>query len=215
MSVATPEPATPRMDWRTPLIVIITGCLIAMIGFGIRSVFGLFMDPMTIERGWDRETFSLALAIQNLLWGAGVPFAGILADRFGPGRVISVGAVMYTVGVIGMAEADTPGMLHLTAGLLTGLGVAFTAFSLALAAMAKVVGPERRSLALGLGTAPALLVRWCSLRSAKASSTPSDGTTRCSYSRPQPSSSFRSPSSCRAVERPKERWKQINLSPKP
>ncbi|MFX4223103.1 MAG: MFS transporter [Thalassobaculum sp.] len=144
-------PSSP--GWRTPLVVILAGCLIAMIGFGIRSAFGLFLEPMTVAKGWDRETFGLAMAIQNLLWGLGVPVAGMIADKFGPSRVLAVGAVIYTLGVWGMATADSSLELHIFGGVLTGVGVAFTAFSLAMAAMAKVVGPERRSLALGLGTA--------------------------------------------------------------
>lgn len=139
--------------WRTPVLIIVAGCLISTVGFGLRSVFGLFLEPMTVDQGWSRETFALALAIQNLLWGAGVPVAGALADRFGPSRVLAVGAVVYGLGVYGMAEAESGLMLHLFAGVVTGLGVAFTAFSIAMAAMARVVGPERRSLALGLGTA--------------------------------------------------------------
>ena len=139
--------------WRTPLLIIVAGCLISTVGFGLRSVFGLFLEPMTVAHGWSRETFALALALQNLLWGAGVPVAGALADRFGPSRVIAFGAVVYGIGVYGMAEASSGLMLHLFAGLVTGLGVAFTAFSIAMAAMARVVGPAKRSLALGLGTA--------------------------------------------------------------
>ncbi|MGI9487711.1 MAG: MFS transporter [Geminicoccaceae bacterium] len=139
--------------WRTPLLIIVAGCLISTVGFGLRSVFGLFLEPMTVAHGWSRETFALALALQNLLWGAGVPVAGALADRFGPSRVIAFGAVVYGIGVYGMAEAESGLMLHLFAGLVTGLGVAFTAFSIAMAAMARVVGPAKRSLALGLGTA--------------------------------------------------------------
>ena len=142
-----------RADWRTPALVIVAGCLIAMIGFGPRSVLGLFLEPMTLERGWSRETFGLAMAIQNLFWGAGVPVAGALADRYGPTRVLIVGALMYALGLWGMAMAEASLMLYLAGGVLTGLGVAFTAFSLALAAMARVVGPEKRSLVLGLGTA--------------------------------------------------------------
>ncbi len=142
-----------RMDWRTPALVIVAGCLIAMIGFGPRSVLGLFLEPMTMERGWSRETFGLAMAIQNLFWGAGVPVAGALADRYGPTRVLVVGTVMYALGLWGMAMAESSLMLYLAGGVLTGLGVAFTAFSLVLAAMARVVGPEKRSLVLGLGTA--------------------------------------------------------------
>ena len=148
----TPAP-TVSSSWRTPLIVLIAGCLIAVVGFGIRSVFGLFLEPMTVARGWDRETFALAMAIQNLLWGVGVPIAGAMADRFGPLRVLVLGTIMYALGMWWMAEAETALVLHLSGGVLTGLGVAFTAFSIALASMAKVVGPERRSFVLGLGTA--------------------------------------------------------------
>ena len=139
--------------WRTPVFILVIGCLIAMIGFGVRSIFGLFLEPMTLARGWDRETFALALAIQNLLWGLALPFAGALADRSGPSRVIALGALVYAAGVWGMAEAESGLAFQLFGGLITGIGVAFTGFSLVLAAMAKVVGPEKRSLALGLGTA--------------------------------------------------------------
>lgn len=140
-------------SWRTPLVILVVGCLIAIIGFGARSVFGLFLEPMTVAKGWNRETFALAMAIQNLLWGIALPFAGAIADRIGPVRVIAGGAVVYALGIWGMAGANDAFALHLFGGLLTGIGVAFTAFSLALAAMARVVGPEKRSLALGLGTA--------------------------------------------------------------
>ena len=149
MSSSTTAPA----GWRTPAVVIVAGCLIALVGFGGRSVFGLFLEPMTQANGWSRETFALAMAIQNLLWGIGVPIAGMVADRVGSARVIIVGTLIYALGTYGMANADSASMLHLTGGIAVGVGVAFTAFSLALAAMAKVVGPERRSLALGLGTA--------------------------------------------------------------
>jgi MFS family permease len=139
--------------WRTPVVVIVAACLIAMLGFGIRAVFGLFLEPMTVARGWDRETFALAMAIQNLLWGLSLPIAGAIADRFGPARVLAFGAVLYALGVWGMAEAESGLALHLFGGVLTGIGVAFTAFSIALAAMARVVAPERRSFAFGIGTA--------------------------------------------------------------
>ena len=133
--------------------VILAACLISLIGFGIRSSFGLYLDPMTVANGWSRETFALAMAIQNLLWGIGVPVAGAIADRYGPGLVIALGAVIYGMGIAGMAGSDSGLALHLTGGLLVGLGVAFTSFSLVLAAIARVVSPERRSLALGFGTA--------------------------------------------------------------
>ena len=142
-----------RPDRRTPALVMAAACAIAVVGFGARSTFGLFLEPMTAARGWGRETFALALAIQNLVWGASLPVAGALSDRFGPSRVLAAGAVVYALGVRWMAHTESPALLQMTAGVLVGVGVAFTAFTIALAAMAKVVGPERRSLALGLGTA--------------------------------------------------------------
>ena len=140
-------------NWRTPTLVILAGCAIATIGFGARSTFGLYLDPLTETRGWTRETFSLALAIQNLMWGIGLPIAGAIADRFGASRVILFGAIVYAIGVYGMSIAETSTAFYMTAGVITGTGVAFTAFSLAMAAMARVVGPEQRSMVLGLGTA--------------------------------------------------------------
>ena len=133
--------------------MIAAACLIALIGFGIRSSFGLYLEPMTVANGWSRETFALALAIQNLLWGIAVPVAGVIADRFGTAKVVALGAVVYSVGVAGMAMSESGLELYLTGGVLIGLGVAFCSFSLVLAAIARVIAPERRSLALGLGTA--------------------------------------------------------------
>ena len=132
--------------------VVLAACLISMFGFGIRASFGLYLEPLTVAKEWPRETFALAMAIQNLLWGIGVPIAGAIADRWGPGLVIAVGAVLYGMGVAGMAVSDSGLAFHLTGGLLAGTGVAFTSFSLALASIARVVSPERRSLALGFGT---------------------------------------------------------------
>ena len=147
----------PRVDIHpgriTLTAVIASACLISLIGFGIRASFGLYLEPMTVANGWSRETFSLAMAIQNLLWGVGVPVAGAIADRFGTAKVIALGAVIYAVGVAGMAMSGSGVALHLTGGVLVGVGVAFCSFSLVLAAMARIIGPERRSLALGLGTA--------------------------------------------------------------
>ena len=139
--------------WRTPVVVIIAGCVIATVGYGVRSVFGLFLAPMTTDLGWSRETFALALAIQNLMWGVGTPVAGALADRYGPRYVLAAGTIIYALGTWGMASSASGLALQLTAGLLVGTGIAFSSFSLVLAAMARTVGPERRSVALGLGTA--------------------------------------------------------------
>ena len=143
----------PPIPWRGVLIVIIAGCAISNIGFGVRSVFGLFLEPMTVARDWPRETFALAMALQNLLWGIALPFAGAIADRFGPARVIMLGAVIYAIGIWGMTISESSWALHLSGGILTGTGVAFASFSIALAAMTRVVGPDKRSFVLGLGTA--------------------------------------------------------------
>ena len=134
-------------------MVLIAGCLIAAVGFGARSSLGLFLEPMTNARGWTRETFGMALALQNLFWGLGLPVAGMLADRWGAARVIIAGALVYAAGLYLMGTADSAALLYVSAGILSGLGIAFSAFSLALAAMVRVVGPERRSVVLGLGTA--------------------------------------------------------------
>ncbi|MFT6301278.1 MAG: MFS family permease [Granulosicoccus sp.] len=139
--------------WRKPVFVIIAGCLIATIGFGARSSLGLFLEPMTDAREWSRETFGLALAIQNLFWGLGLPIAGALADKLGASRVIIAGALVYALGLFLMSAVETASLLYLSAGVLSGLGIAFSAFSLALAAMVKVVGPDKRTIILGLGTA--------------------------------------------------------------
>ena len=146
------DPGNLRSSWRTPLLVIAAGCLIALLGFGTRSAFGLLLEPMTVAHGWGRETFAFALAVQNLVWGFGVPFASMLADRYGPSRVLAVGALVYGIGTAGMATATTGTSLLLFGGVLTGLGIALTSFSIALAAMARVVEPGRQSLVLGIGT---------------------------------------------------------------
>jgi predicted MFS family arabinose efflux permease len=151
--MTAPREATHASLSRSVIIVLLAGCAISLIGFGVRSTFGLFLEPMTSAHGWSRETFALALAIQNLMWGLGVPIAGAIADRYGATRILIVGALIYAGGVWGMSSAETGAGLHLFAGFTTGLGVSFTAFSIALAVMAKAVGPERRTIALGIGTA--------------------------------------------------------------
>jgi predicted MFS family arabinose efflux permease len=135
------------------MIVIGAGCLLALLSFGIRSSFGLFLAPMSADFGWGREVFAVAIAIQNLLWGLSQPVAGALADRYGSGRVLTVGALIYALGLFLMADASTPGMLTLSAGLLVGIGVAGASFAIVLAAFARLMPADKRSWALGIGTA--------------------------------------------------------------
>ena len=142
-----------QSPWRNPIVVIVAGCLISAIGFGIRSTFGIYLEPMTSDLGWTRETYAFAMALQNLFWGLVLPIAGGLADKYGSTRVIAFGAVVYALGVWGMSIADSGFMLSMTGGVLAGTGIALSAFTLAMAAMARVVSPERRSLVFGLGTA--------------------------------------------------------------
>jgi MFS family permease len=97
-TVVAPAPLN-LARWRTPIMLIAIGCVIALIAFGPRSTLGQFLSPLSFDRGWGREAFSLAIAIQNLLWGAAQPFAGAVADRFGPMRVLCFGAILYATGV--------------------------------------------------------------------------------------------------------------------
>jgi MFS family permease len=147
------RPSSAAVNWRTPLVIVVCGCLIGMLTFGPRSTFGFFMQPMSREFSWGRDVFGLALAIQNLLWGMGQPIAGAIADRFGSLRVISVGALMYAAGLIIMRYAATPLSLDISAGVLIGLGLSGCSFNLVLSAFGKLLPPEWRGVALGAGTA--------------------------------------------------------------
>jgi MFS family permease len=139
--------------WRTPLIIILCGCAIALLSFGPRSSLGFFIQPMGRDFSWGRDVFGLALAMQNLLWGLGQPLAGAIADRFGVLRVMCVGALLYAGGLLMMRYATTPLSLDLGAGVLIGFGLSGCSFNLVLSAFSKLLPPERRSTALGAGTA--------------------------------------------------------------
>jgi MFS family permease len=139
-------------SWRTPLLVLICGCAIMTISFGIRAGFGLFLQPMSLEYGWGREVFSIAIALQNLMWGALGAVAGGFADRYGPGRVVAIGAVCYILGLVGLAYIDVPWLLHLNSAVLLGGALGGTSFGIILAVIGRTVAPERRSLAMGIAT---------------------------------------------------------------
>jgi MFS family permease len=136
-----------------PSTIIVAGCLIALIAFGVRATAGLFTAPISEAHGWGREVFGFAMAMQNLIWGLAGPFAGMVADRYGAMRVIVVGAFIYAAGTALMAFADTPGMLFLGGGVLMGIGIALTSFSIIMAAFGRLVAPEKRSWSFGIATA--------------------------------------------------------------
>ncbi len=141
------------LTWRTPAVIVVCGCIIAVLSFGPRSAVGQFLAPLSQAHGWGRDVFSLALAIQNLLWGLGQPFAGGIADRYGTVRVLWVGATLYGLGLALMAYASTPGMLDLSAGVLIGFGLSGCSFNIVLAAFGKLMPQRWRSLSFGAGTA--------------------------------------------------------------
>ncbi len=139
--------------WRTPLVLIAFGCVIAVISFGPRSTLGFFLTPVSSAHGWGRDVFGLALAIQNLLWGLGQPLAGAIADKYGAPRVLSAGAILYALGIYLMAQSNTPGMLYISAGVLIGFGLSGCAMPAIIGALGKLVPESWRSLAFGAGTA--------------------------------------------------------------
>jgi MFS family permease len=151
MSQTTSTLASPRSQFI--FIILIAGCAIAALSFGPRASLGLFLTPITTANGWGRDLFALALALQVLLWGAAQPVAGAFADRYGPVSVLSVGAILYAVGLWLMAYSTTPAMLTLSAGVLMGFGISASSFTIVIGAFGKLMPPEWRSLAFGAGTA--------------------------------------------------------------
>ncbi|MDR5906222.1 MFS transporter [Halomonas qiaohouensis] len=138
---------------RHSLLIIILGSMIVTLATGLRHGFGLFLEPMSSELGWGRGVFATALAIQNLLWGLSQPFAGALADRFGAARVVVVGGAFYTLGLLLMGVSESPLGMTLSAGVLIGLGLSGTTFSVILGAVGRAVAPEKRSMAMGMVSA--------------------------------------------------------------
>ncbi|RAI45770.1 MFS transporter [Rhodoplanes roseus] len=153
--MTAPTSAAPArsVGWRTPLVIVLCGSGIALLAFGPRSALGFFLTPMSQANGWGRDVFGLALAIQNLLWGLGQPFAGALADRFGTVRVMTIGTLLYAGGLWLMAYSTTPGALDLTAGVMMGFGLAGASFNLVIASFGKLLPIEWRSVSFGAGTA--------------------------------------------------------------
>lgn len=138
---------------RSPWLVVACAALIVTLSMGVRQVFGLFMRPIGADLDVGRDVFGLAIALQNLLWGLAQPFVGALADRYGAGRIVAVGAAVYAAGLALAAAAGAALDLHLSLGLLVGVSLAATTFVVVLGAVGRVVPPHRRSLAFGITTA--------------------------------------------------------------
>ena len=139
--------------WRSTTWLLLGASLILALSLGTRHGFGLFLPPMSAEFGWGREVFAFAIALQNLIWGLAQPVTGALADRFGARKAILVGGVLYVLGLLCMGMADSPLSLSLSAGLLIGIGLSGTSFSVILGVVGRAVPVEKRSMAMGIAAA--------------------------------------------------------------
>lgn len=149
-SSPTTPPAPSGSVWAGALVALCCGSAILLLSLGIRHSFGLFLQPISFDQGWGRETFAFAMALQNLVWGASQPFAGALADRFGSRPIILGGALLYGAGLLSMAIFTDPVLFILGSGVLIGLGLSGTTFPVIFGTIGRLVAPERRSQAMGI-----------------------------------------------------------------
>ena len=133
--------------------LLLGSAIILALSLGVRHAFGLFLQPMSLEFGWGRETFAFAIALQNLIWGLAQPFVGAFADRYGVRPTVLVSALAYALGLWLMSAAATSGMLYLSTGLLIGFGLSGTSFAVLLSVVGRSVVPEKRSMAMGIASA--------------------------------------------------------------
>lgn len=141
--------------WQSPLVIMMGGAMVMLLVTGMRQAFGLFQIPITTEMGWGREVFSLSMAIMGLLMGFLSPLTGGIADRYGAGRVLLTGGVLWALGIYLMSTSTTPLMLILSIGIVIGLGTACTSVSIAMGATGRMVPDDMRSRALGFVAAGA------------------------------------------------------------
>ena len=153
MSTANPSPSSGAVPRLSALQVLACGAAILTLSMGIRHGFGLWLQPITQEQGWTRETFAFAMAIQNLSWGLFGIFAGMLADRFGGYRVLVGGAILYALGLAGMALSTSTLLFALTAGVLIGAAQAGTTYAVIYGIIGRQIPAERRSWAMGMAAA--------------------------------------------------------------
>ncbi|WP_322045515.1 MFS transporter [Paraburkholderia sp. J67] len=140
----------PEEAWRQRWLLVLAGGIVMGAALGVRNVQGLFLLPVTIDRGWPRETFGLALALQNLLWGVAQPLTGMIADRYGSARVIFAGALLYALGLAVMAHAATVGVYTFGVGVLIGVALSGTAFGAVYGALSRLFPADKRGWALGV-----------------------------------------------------------------
>ena len=140
-------------NWRTPTVALVCGGIILTLAMGLRHPLGLFLKPMVFDLQWTRETFSIALALQNLIWGVAQPFTGAIADRYGAGRVLATGAILYAASLYFMAHSTTGTAFSLSGGVLYGMALSCTTFSVVFGAIGRLYPPEKRSMALGVAAA--------------------------------------------------------------
>jgi predicted MFS family arabinose efflux permease len=154
MNTAQPNGTTGgTIPWRTPLVVLIAGAIVVLLVFGLRASFALFLKPMSLDLGWGREVFALAMATQNLMWGVAQPFASAIAEKWGAGRVIAAGGIMYGAGIYLMAHATDPLTLNLSAGVLLGMAQAGGGLAVVLGSVGRILPANRRTFGLGVITA--------------------------------------------------------------
>ncbi|WP_077036266.1 MFS transporter [Pelomonas sp. KK5] len=146
-------PATTTTPRLSMFQVLLCGALVVTTSMGIRHGFGLWLQPITMERGWTREAFSFAIAIQNLSWGLAGPLAGMLADRWGAFRVLLIGALCYALGLLGMASASNAALFTAMAGVLTGVAQAGTTYAVVYGVIGRNIDASRRSWAMGVTAA--------------------------------------------------------------
>lgn len=137
-----------------PLIYMLIGsAIILALSLGVRHAFGLYLVPMSHEFGWGHNVFSLAIAMQNLIWGAVQPITGVFADKYGSKIVVAIGGALYTLGLLLMAVSSSGLLLNLSVGLILGLALSATSFPILLSAVGRAAHPEKRSLAMGIASA--------------------------------------------------------------
>ncbi len=140
-------------NWRTPVVILVCSGIILSLSLGTRHSFGLYLQPMTLDLGWTRQTFAIALAIQNLVYGIATPLAGMIVDKYGAPRVLFGGTLLYALGMVLMAYSTTGWEFTLSAGLLVGIALSCSGFSTVFGVVGRAFPPEKRTTALGIAAA--------------------------------------------------------------